>query len=66
VVNRRAWETDVLVACCLQVVNLAHLAHLIKNSTERFIKLELEWNKVYCRAHSCFFDLGPSLPGGCE
>lgn len=28
------------------MVNLAHLAHLIKNSTERFIKLELEWNKV--------------------
>lgn len=36
--------------CCLcwvpQVVNLAHLASLIRSSTERFTKLELEWNKV--------------------
>lgn len=30
----------------LQVVNLAHLAYLIRSSTERFIKLELEWDKV--------------------
>jgi hypothetical protein len=30
----------------VQVVNLAHLAHLINSSTERFTKLELEWNKV--------------------
>lgn len=39
-----------LECCCLcwlpQVVNLAHLASLIRNSTERFTKLELEWNKV--------------------
>lgn len=35
----------------LQVVNLAHLAYLIRSSTERFIKLELEWNKVGQKWH---------------
>jgi hypothetical protein len=34
------------VAGAAQVVNLAHLSSLIRNSTERFTKLELEWNKV--------------------
>jgi len=34
----------------MQVVNLAHLAHLINNSTERYTKLELEWNKVGSQA----------------
>jgi hypothetical protein len=47
-----------MVVCCLQVLNLAHLAHLINNSTERFTKLELEWNKVRCSVFTHFFRLG--------
>lgn len=39
-------EALTLFCCDAQVVNLAHLAHLISSSTERFTKLELEWNKV--------------------
>lgn len=48
---------------------MAHLAHLIDSSTERFTKLELEWNKVSslmssqkCGQYACCLDPVCLLP----
>jgi hypothetical protein len=41
-----AGNIQVLSVNGTKVVNLAHLAHLIATSTEKYTKLELEWNKV--------------------
>jgi hypothetical protein len=30
----------------MRVVNLAHLAHLVSTCTDKFVRFDLEWNKV--------------------
>lgn len=30
----------------IRVLNLAHMAHIISNCHKKFVKLQLEWNKV--------------------
>ena len=44
--------TDVAVGARTELlVNLAHLAHLLATNTDKYVRLELEWNKVRGRAH---------------
>jgi hypothetical protein len=35
----------------VRVVNLAHLAHLVSTCSDKFVRFDLEWNKVRGLAH---------------
>ncbi len=43
---------QVLAVNDTKVTNLAYLAHLLNSCTSRFVKLELEWNKVLYIDHT--------------
>eukprot|EP00882_Tetradesmus_deserticola_P018709 GHRQ01020094.1.p1 GENE.GHRQ01020094.1~~GHRQ01020094.1.p1 ORF type:complete len:426 (+),score=236.79 GHRQ01020094.1:1316-2593(+) len=45
----------------VRVVNLAHLAHLVSTCTDKFVRFDLEWNKVIYIAHHKATKMLPSI-----